>query len=121
MGKQEKLIEWWGDSYETLLTFPEEVLKDIGYQLHLVQNGAMPTNWKSMKEVGAGAYEIRVRTGNNQYRTICVAKYEDKVHVLHAFMKKTRQTPSSDIAAAKIRYSQLVSEKRRKKKPVIIK
>ena len=33
---------WEGSSYEDLLSFPDEVRHDMGYQLHLIQSVEMP-------------------------------------------------------------------------------
>ena len=44
-----------------------------------------------------------------------VAKFEEAVYVLHAFEKRTRQTPHPEIALAKKRFADLI--RRRAKKP----
>ena len=44
----------------------------------------MASDFKSMIEVGTGAYEIRVRV-MGEWRVIYVAKFENAVYVLHAF------------------------------------
>jgi len=69
-----------------------------------VQFGGEPTSFKPMPTVGAGAYEIRVRERSGSYRAIYVAKFEAAVYVLHAFQKKSQQTPTADIELAKARY-----------------
>ena len=71
----------------------------------------MPTDFKPMPTVGAGAYEIRIRAGN-QYRVIYVAKFASSVYVLHAFVKKTPKTAQPDIEMAKSRYALLLKEKK---------
>lgn len=66
----------------------------------------MPTDWKPMLEVGAGAYELRVHV-MGEWRVIYVAKFDQGVYVLHVFQKKTRQTRKSDIELAKQRYQKI--------------
>jgi len=56
-----KPVIWMGSSKEDLVAFPEEVRREIGYQLEHVQEGMDPDDWKPMPTVGAGVREIRVR------------------------------------------------------------
>jgi phage-related protein len=79
---------------------PDAVRHDIGFELMRVQFGCVPTSFKPMPAVGAGAYEIRVREKSGVYRAIYVAKFEAAVYVLHAFQKKSQQTAK----LAKARY-----------------
>jgi phage-related protein len=88
---------------DDLRTFPATVRHVIGVELMRVQFGGMPTNFKPMKEVGPGAYEIRVHL-DGAWRVIYVAKYEKAIYVLHAFQKKTQRTARSDIELAARRY-----------------
>ncbi len=69
----------------------------------------MPRSFKAMPSIGAGAYEIRVRLGN-QYRLIYVAKFAASVYVLHAFVKKTQKTSKPDIDIAVARYAEMLKE-----------
>ena len=71
----------------------------------------MPTDFKPMTTVGAGAYEIRVRSGN-QYRVIYVAKFAESVYVLHSFIKTTPKTSKPDLDIAKAQYSTLLKERK---------
>lgn len=91
-----------GDSLEIIRAFPENARHRAGYEIHRVQMGAEPINWKPFTSVGTGVREIRVNVGR-QYRVIYIAKFDDKVHVLHAFQKKSRKTKLSDIDLAKQR------------------
>ncbi len=63
-----------------------------------------------MKEVGAGAMEIRIHV-LGEWRVIYVAKLTTAVYVLHAFEKKTRRTRRDDIELARKRYRE-IGEKR---------
>jgi phage-related protein len=92
-----KPLEFVGSSQEDLRNFSAEVRRAAGFELHFVQQGLMPSDWKPMKEVGSGAMEIRIHK-EGEWRVIYVAKFEKAVYVLHAFEKKTqkpgRQTSS---------------------------
>lgn len=108
----ERPIGWRGSSYEVLLRFPDDARRDAGYQLHLVQHGRMPDDWKPMPTIGPGAIEIRLHTAT-ELRIILVCKFAEAVYVLHAFEKKSRKTPRADIKLARQRYRAPVDERRR--------
>jgi len=108
--EKEKPIYWVGSSLKDLLALPNEVKKDAGYQLHRVQNGLEPENWKPFQEVGSGVKEIRIYDENGAFRVIYVAKFSEKIYVLHAFQKKTQKTNQNDINIAKTRYKSIKSE-----------
>jgi len=78
---------WWeGSSLDDLKQFPEDVKLTMGYQLHRVQSGEMPNDWKPLKNISkdiTGVYEIRVSLDKNIFRTAYVAKFKDVVVVLH--------------------------------------
>ena len=89
---------------------PIGIRKAIGYQLQRVQRGDMPEDFKPMKSVGAGVYEIRAddENGNNIGRCFYVAKFGDVVWVLHSFVKKSRKTPKSDLEIGIKRFRELL-------------
>jgi len=84
---------------------PAPVRHALGIELMTVQYDGEPSDFKSMKEVGAGAYEIRYRDTSGTFRVMYVAKFADAVYVLHAFQKKSRKTAKSDINLAAKRYN----------------
>ena len=106
-----KRIQWLGTSLNTVRSFPESVRKLVGQELRFVQTGSMPTDFKPMTTVGTGAYEIRVRSGN-QYRVIYVAKFAESVYVLHSFIKTTPKTSKPDLDIAKAQYAILLKERK---------
>jgi phage-related protein len=107
-----KEIIWLGSSRDDLKEFPKEARKEIGWELDLLQEGEEPNDFKPIKTVGAGVYEIRVRTDDGAYRAFYVAKFEEAVYVLHAFQKKTRQTAKQDIELGQKRYKQLLANRK---------
>ena len=106
-----KRIEWLGTSLNAVRDFPADARALVGQELRMVQSGLMPSDFKPMPTMGSGAYEIRVREGN-QYRVIYVAKFSDYVYVLHAFIKKTPKTAKPDLDAAKTQYAALLKRKK---------
>jgi phage-related protein len=109
----DRVIRWLGSSLDDLRTFPEQARRTAGYQLSRVQQGLMPSDWKTVKAVGAGVYEIRIHT-RAEHRVFYVAKYDDAIYVLHAFEKRTRQTRQADIALARLRLTELLESRRQK-------
>lgn len=101
-----KQLRFIGSSLDDLKGFPAEARREVGFELHAVQSGLMPTDFKPMLSVGSGAYEIRVHV-LGEWRVIYVAKLHDAVYVLHAFQKKTQKTKREDIELATRRYKQI--------------
>ena len=107
----EKELQWRGSSYKDLLSFPEEVRRDAGYQLGFVQLGLEPSDWKPMSSIGHGVKEIRIHI-KGEFRVLYIAKYEEAIYVLHAFQKKTQKTSKKDMEIAKTRFRELERERR---------
>jgi phage-related protein len=74
-----------GSSRDDLRAFPKSAQREAGYQLDKVQRGEQPTDFKPMKTVGSGTYEIRIKESGDEYRVFYVAKMRDTVYVRHAF------------------------------------
>lgn len=100
-----KRIVFLGDSLERLRDFPEAARKETGVQLHKVQLGLEPSDWKPMTAVGPGVREIRVRDEAGAFRILYVTRIADAVYVLHVFRKTSQQTAKRDLelAAARLR------------------
>ncbi len=101
-----KLINFVGSSLDDLRNFPEEARKAAGFELYAIQRGLDPRDWKPMPSIGRGVKEIRIHV-LGEWRIIYVAKFEDAVHVLHSFQKKTQKTSRQDIEIARKRYTQI--------------
>ena len=94
-----------GDSLERLREFPEGARRETGVQLHKVQLGLEPSDWKPMQTIGRGVREIRVGDDTGAFRAIYIVRAQESVFVLHAFQKKTQKTAKRDLdlAAARLR------------------
>jgi phage-related protein len=93
-------IIWLGDTRKTLLAFPEEVRQKIGYKLHLMQSGVIPTDTKPFKGVGSGVFEIALKHDKEAYRCVQALQVGSRIYVLHVFHKKSKSgiaTPSKDV------------------------
>ena len=73
-----KPVEFTGSRQDYLKNFPAEAHRDAGFQLHFVQMGLAPSDWKPMKAVGTGAMEIRIHR-EGEWRIIYVAKFANAV------------------------------------------
>ena len=55
-----KPLKFIGTSRTDLCGFPDAVRHAIGVELMVLQLGGVPSDFKSLPIVGAGAYEVRV-------------------------------------------------------------
>lgn len=108
--EKEKPVEFCGDSLERLRDFPDAARQRMGYQVGRLQAGEQPDDFKPMKTVGTGVYEIRVKDDTNEFRSFYIAKRRDAIYILHCFQKKTEQTAPADIALGKKRLKELPPE-----------
>ena len=99
-----------GDSRKRIREFPDEAKAVAGRELFRVQCGSDPSDWKPMNTIGAGVREIRVQEAG-QFRIMYVAKFAEAIYILHAFQKKTAQTPKRDIDLARRRFNALAKER----------
>jgi phage-related protein len=107
-----KPVAFLGDSLDALRAFPDEARQDAGFQIHKVQSGENPDDWKPMATIGPGVREIRIRDEAGAFRVIYLTKLEDAIYVLHCFQKKTQTTSEKDKELARKRYKELMKERR---------
>ncbi len=102
-----KELHFAGNSLDELRAFPVDAKREAGFQLDRIQNKLEPSDWKTIKVIGSGVREIRIRCADGAYRVIYTVKLADAVYVLHAFQKKTQKTPQQAIDMAKKCLSEL--------------
>jgi phage-related protein len=95
-----KPLVWVGATLERVRAFPAPARREAGHQLHVVQLGLDPADWKPMNSVGPGVRELRVHA-EGEFRVLYVAKFAEAVYVLHAFTKRTQQTREADVGLAR--------------------
>lgn len=95
-----------GTSRADLRDFPDEARREAGVELHQVQLGLEPSDWKPMPSIGPGVREIRIRLGG-AFRVIYLATRPEGVYVLHCFQKKTQKTAPRDVELARQRFKQI--------------
>jgi phage-related protein len=108
-----KPIFWVGTALDDLKEFSLHARRDAGHALHLVQLGHAPPDWRPMPSIGPGATEIRVHA-ESEYRVIYVARFTEGIYVLHAFAKRTRQTPQREIELARTRLREVTQWRRQR-------
>ena len=108
-----KSVIFVGSSLRDLKAFPQSARREAGFQITNVQRGVEPDDWKPMKNIGAGAMEIRIHE-KGEFRIVYVAKFEESVYVLHSFQKKTQKTRKHDLDLARKRYKEMLAEKAKK-------
>jgi phage-related protein len=104
-------VAWLGTALRDVRAFPAATRQDLGYQLYRVQQGLEPSDWKPMPVVGAGVFEVRIRTGG-AFRVLYVTKFAEAIYVLHAFEKRSQKTGQAELDLARRRYAALVASRR---------
>jgi phage-related protein len=108
-----KRILWVGSALDDLKEFSDNARREAGHALHLVQVGQEPPDWRPMSTIGPGAIEIRVHA-ESEYRIIYVARFAEGIYVLHAFVKRSRQTPQRDLELARARLREVAQGRRQR-------
>lgn len=107
-----KTVVWDKMALTEVRSYSVSVRQEIGVLLRLLQKGetlGMPQS-RAMPQIGAGAFELRVRDRAGSYRVVYVLFERDRILVPHAFTKKTQKTPVSELKLAKTRLKRLVDE-----------
>lgn len=89
-----------------ILEFPVEIREVVADALARLQEGhmlSMPLS-RPMPSIGRGFHELRFRHRSGVYRVIYCLAGAGIVHVLHAFKKKTRETPWQNMEMARRRF-----------------
>jgi len=101
-------LVWMGSAKRDLQAFPADAQKLTGDQLQLIQFGGMPKDAKPFHGVGSGVLEIAISYDTDAFRTVVAVQLEERIYVLHAFQKKSKQgkkTPKQDVDLIKKRYN----------------
>ena len=85
----EKPLDWVGPSKRDFLTFPEQVIRDMGNALGIAQFGGKHPAAKPWKGQGPGVFEIVEDHDGDTYRAVYTVRFREVVYVLHAFQKKS--------------------------------
>ena len=105
-----KSITFQGTALDDLRDFPNNAMREAGYQLDKVQHGLPPDEAKAMPSIGTGVVELRIWDEAGTFRVVYVAKLADAIYVLHCFQKKTQRISKPDLDLAESRYRDLLKE-----------
>lgn len=90
--------------------FPEDVKGDLADALARLDEGhtlSMPLS-RPMPSIGKGVHELRFRDRSGIYRVVYFLAGARRIWLLHAFHKKTQQTPKQNIDLAKKRLQEVL-------------
>jgi len=90
--------------------FPEDIREDLADLLAKLDVGlmlSMPIS-RPMPSVGRGVHELRLKDRSGIYRVIYVLLKQGDIWLVHAFKKKTQQTPQQAIDLAKKRLKEIL-------------
>lgn len=91
---------------EWLKTLSKKDKKLIGEDIKTVQYG-WPLGMPLVKNIGNGLWEIRSDLSSKKIARIIFGMYRNKIILLHAFIKKTKKTPASNLHLAKRRFNEV--------------
>ena len=111
-----KSILYCATALRDIQEFPTRIKQRILRLLEMLAERLelQPNDFKYVSTVGMGTYDLRVKA-DKQYRVFYVAKFEEAIYVLHAFIKKTPQTSQRDIEKGQERYKTLLLHRQEEK------
>ena len=88
-----------------LKDFPIAAKEDLADALALLDEGinlSMPLS-RPMPSIGSGVHELRLKDRSGAYRVVYFIRKQADIFLIHAFHKKSQQTPKENIELAKQR------------------
>ena len=82
----------------------------LGRQLELLELYGHELGMPHAKALGGGLMELRVR-GRQEVRVFYVFVVDQRIYLLHAFVKKTQATPKKELALARSRQDEIENRK----------
>ncbi len=104
-------VEIHSNAREAIRRFSKDVRVEFGSALIKVQLGmalGLPLS-RPMPSIHAGAHEFRFRDAGGVHRVFYYVKLERAILVFHAFTKKTRKTPQSEIELGRKRLKEMLT------------
>ena len=109
----ERPVVWIGSSKRDLMSFPEAVMRKMGYALSLAQLGGLHPRAKPWKGLGSGVFEVVEDYDADTYRAVYTVRFKAAIYVLHAFQKKSPKgikTAQRDIVLIELRFKQALRD-----------
>lgn len=91
--------------------FSLEIRDDLMDAISKLEEGRLlqPPLSRPMPTIGKGVHEIRLKDRTGIYRVIYVFIKNDGIFLIHAFQKKTQETPKQNIDLAKKRLKEILT------------
>ena len=89
-----------------LRSLPPEDRRVIGTDLATVQFG-WPVGMPLCRSLGSGLWEVRSSLPSRRIARLLFFVHEDRIGVVHGFIKKTQKTPPDDLALARNRMTEM--------------
>jgi phage-related protein len=96
----EPLREW-------LRTLPSEDRRTIGRDLAVIQYG-WPVGMPLVRALGSGLWEVRSSLPSRRIARMLFFVHENRIGVVHGFIKKTQRTRPDDLALARRRMAEMM-------------
>jgi phage-related protein len=109
----ERPVVWIGSAKRDLMSFPEAVMREMGYALSLAQLGGLHPRAKPWKGLGSGVFEVVEDYNADTYRAVYTVRFKAVIYVLHAFQKKSPKgikTAQRDIDLIELRFKQALRD-----------
>jgi phage-related protein len=109
-----RVIIWFEKTRKSIQKYPKEIRMELGLLLHRLQKREFLTlpYSRSMKTLGSGCFELRVRGEDGAYRVFYYLKNKDLILVFHTFKKKTQKTPKREFIKGQKNLKELLNEKK---------
>jgi phage-related protein len=91
-----------------LRSLPVDDRHRIGHDLTLVQYG-WPVGMPLCRSLGGGLWELRSSLPSRRIARVLFFVHEDRIGVVHGFIKKTQRTPPDDYALARQRMRDMLT------------
>ena len=91
---------------EWLRSLDAEDRKVIGEDIATVEYG-WPIGMPTCRPLGQGLWEVRSTLRNNRIARVIFGIVRNQMVLLHAFIKKTQQTPEEDLSLARKRLKEI--------------
>ncbi len=99
-GGTEPVVEW-------LRSLPPVDRRAIGTDLATVQFG-WPIGMPLCRPLGQGLWEVRSTLPSRRIARLLFFVHEDRIGVVHGFIKKTQKTPADDLDLARRRMKEML-------------
>ncbi len=91
---------------EWLLDLDDEDRRSVGYDIATAEFG-WPVGMPLCKSLGKGLWEIRSNISHGRIARVIFSVVEERMVLLHSFVKKTQKTPRSDLDLAEKRKKEI--------------